>query len=491
MRKIVRRWHRDERGFVLVFLAVALPALLGLVGLAIEGVRLMTLDTELAGIADSAALAAANQLDRSPDAIPNARDAANALANDAASADGAGRTSLSFRFGATLSDLRDSPTFTLADVEGAGAAYVEVTTGVRSIAASFLELVGATVMPVRRRAVAHSEYYACDVTPLAVCQADPDAFVASSRPGRQYLFRLGPAYANGSLALLDPSDDRGGRRSVRLLASNAPAFCYTRGIAPRRNVTPSEFDDALNTRFDRYYNRQGPIAPDLAVYPPAPNIIQGRRLETCTSPPEGGSLKPPYPMPRDSAYLALGRSSQWDAGTGDWRTAGAFGGSGAPAAVTAVDEYLFWNHANKSPLFQQQLRASATRYELYLRELGLDDATETNPVATRGGLAAADTMPTGGPLLANYNGLRESPVPRCYAGPGQPVEARRRVVYMTVTDCGALDDAGAAGLSRRVGKFFLTEPSDGGAVLAELVQMLTPRRDDGKYRHVVQLVDTF
>lgn len=322
MRETLRRWHRDERGFVLVFLAVALPALLGLVGLAIEGVRLMTLDAELAGIADSAALSAANRLDRSPDAIANARDAANALTNAATSARGSGRTTLSFRFGATLSDLRDSPTFTLADAEGAGAAYVEVTTAPRSIAAGFLDLVGATATPIRRRAIAHSEYYACDVTPMAVCQADPDAFVASSRPGRQYLFRLGPAYADGSLALLDPSDDRGGRRSARLLASDAPAFCYTRGIAPRRNVTPSEFDDALNTRFDRYSNRQGPIAPDLAIYPPAPNIIQGRRLETCASPPEGGSLKPPYPMPRDSGFLALGRSTRWDAGTGDWRTAG-------------------------------------------------------------------------------------------------------------------------------------------------------------------------
>jgi hypothetical protein len=37
---------------------------------------------------------------------------------------------------------------------------------------------------------------------------------------------------------------------------------------------------------------------------------------------------------------------------------------------------------------------------------------------------------------------------------------------------------------------FLTEPASGGSLLVELVGMLTPRKDDGKLRPVVQLVET-
>ena len=69
--------------------------------------------------------------------------------------------------------------------------------------------------------------------------------------------------------------------------------------------------------------------------------------------------------------------------------------------------------------------------------------------------------------------------------------ARRRIVSLTIADCGAFPEAAtAANLSRRVGKFFLTDPSDLGATLVEFVQMLRPTDDDGKLRHVVQLVAT-
>jgi Flp pilus assembly protein TadG len=127
------RFGADRQGFALVFVAVALPALLGLVGLALDGGRLFTLDTQLAGIADSAALAAASRLDRSPAAIVNAREAAGALGRRASFASGPdSRTQLTFRFAATLADLRTSPSYTLADTAGAEAAFVEVTTAERS-----------------------------------------------------------------------------------------------------------------------------------------------------------------------------------------------------------------------------------------------------------------------------------------------------------------------------------------------------------------------
>ena len=145
---VVRAAARDERGFITVFFAVALPALLGLVGLAIDVGRLYTLDTQLANIADAAALAAASQLDRTDGALQRARDAANGLTNDASFSDDT-NLGLTFRFAATLSDLRESPAFTLADASGADAIYVEVTTARRSLTASFIQFVGVQNVPIQ------------------------------------------------------------------------------------------------------------------------------------------------------------------------------------------------------------------------------------------------------------------------------------------------------------------------------------------------------
>ena len=485
-RHALRSFRRDERGFVLVFFAVCIPALLGLIGLAIDGARLMALDTQLAAAADAEAIAAATRLDRSPGAIPNARAAAHSLSNRATLADAAATRS-TFRFAERLSDLRQSATFSLADSSGRSAVYVEATTGRASLTASFLQLVGFGGATILRRAIAESQYYACDVTPMVMCQPDPDAFVARARSGRQFLLRYDGGKGAGSIALLDRPDAGEGRQTLRQLASNAPQLCYADGVRLRTTLTPAEFDEAIGLRFDRYQGRSGPVGPDLALYPPAPNVVQGRHRETCRSPPDGGSVNPPYGLPRDSAYQGLRLSGLWDQGLGDWKTTPAIGGSDRPFA-TALDEYIAWNHGDKSPAFHDQLRASATRYELYLKELGLTPQTETNPVDTRSYGASVASMPTGGP---NDSPLKESPVPVCYAGTQRAVEARRRVVYLSIADCAGFPEAAtAANLSRHVGKFFLTEPSDLGATLVELVDILQPTNDDGKLRHVVQLVAT-
>lgn len=473
---------RDEGGFVLVFYAICIPVLLGLVGLVIDGGRLMGLDAQTASFADAAALAAAARLDRSPEAIPTARAAALALRNRPTFAETGGNR-LSFRFAARLSDLAN-PSYSLPDRAGAEAVYVEATTAETSLTGSLLTLVGVRIVPVRRRAVAESQYYACDVTPAVLCHPDPAAFAATARPGRQYRLTMDGNRMTGSIALLDRPGATSDRQSLRDLAGDQPAFCYAEGVRLRTTIAPSEFDDAVNVRFDRYQGRTGPVSPDLAVFPPAPNVIKGRAYESCASPLNLYNTTPPFALPRDSAFYGLSPTGPWDKGTGDWRIAPALTGLGAR---TALDEYLFWNHADKGTDVQARLRDSGTRWDLYLTELGLDPSREAVPVDTRG-YAATATMPTGGPLNSP---ARERATPFCYVGTRPMTAARRRILYLSVADCAAFPGAATAtNLSRRVAKFFLTEPSNLGAVLAEFVGLLTPGRDDGKFRHVVQLVRT-
>lgn len=475
-------FSKDETGFVLVFYAVCIPVLLALVGLVIDGGRLMSLDAQSAAFSDAAALAAAARLDRSPGAIPAARAAALALPNRPRFAE-AGGDRLAFRFAARLSDLSNAA-YTLPDGAGAEAIYVEVTTAEASLTGSLLALVGARPRPVRRRAIAESQYFACDVTPAVLCHPDPTAFAATARPGRQYRLTMDGNRVAGSIALLDRPGVTGGRQSLRDLAGDQPAFCYAEGVQLRTTIAPADFDDAVNVRFDRYQGRTGPVAPDLAVFPPAPNIIKGRVYESCSSPLNLYNTTPPFALPRDSAFYGLSPTGPWDKGTGDWRIAPALTGLGAR---TALDEYLLWNHADKGTDIRARLRDAQTRWDLYLTELGLDPAHEAVPVDTRG-YAATATMPTGGPP---NNPARERATPFCYAGTRPMTEARRRILYLSVADCDAFPGvATASNLSRRVAKFFVTEPSNLGAILVEFVALLTPNADDGKLRHVVQLVRT-
>lgn len=395
------------------------------------------------------------------------------------------------RFSADLGDLRRNPAYSLPESSGAEAVYVEVIASRDSMTASFLALLGLRLPPLRRLAVAESHFYACDVTPLMLCHPQPAIFTATARPGRQYLLRMDGNTVAGSLALLDRPEAAGERQALVNLASDAPAFCYADRVRLRTNVSSSEFDEALNTRFDRYTGRTGPIASDLAVFPPAPNVLQGRHFETCRSQPQGGDINPPFALPRDTAYQGFRLSASWDAGAGDWSSARALGGTGLPVA-TALDEYLAWNHGDKGEGVRDRLRRSPTRYQLYLAELGRTLEEETISVDTRGLGAAVASMPTGGPISGSLSLRRESAVPVCYAGAMPPTQPRRRILYATVSDCAAIRDetARAGPLSRVIAKLFLTEPSEGGATLVEFVALVRPTADDGKLRHVVQLVDT-
>lgn len=482
-----RKLRRDETGFVLVFLAIAIPAILGLIGLALDGIRLTALDTDTARIADAAALAAADRLDRSPDAIPQARAAALALAT--ATADrGNGRLRLAFRFAASLGDLRQSATSSLSDTAGPDARYVEVRVSGAALETSFLQLVGVHTSPLERRSVAESQYYACDVTPMMLCHADPAAFAAEARPGNQFLLRMDGNVGTGSIALLDRPDADGPRQALRNLASGAPNFCYADGLQLRRNIDPADYEDAVNVRFDHYRGRNGPVDPAIADDPPAPDIIQGKHLATCNSPPQGGDINPPYHLPRDSAYAGLNLTGFWNAGVGDWKITPPLGGTGLQT-YNALDEYMVWNHADKGPDVLTRLRDAPTRYDLYLSELGLTRQTERTPVDTRGLGASVRTMPTGGPRNGPLSVDRENPAPVCYAGRQPPTDPQRRVIDLTVADCTAFPTAAtAATLSRHVAKFFLTEPANLGLTLVEFIGMLNPRDDADKLRHVVQLV---
>ena len=76
--RAVNLWH-DRRGTVLPYVAMMLAVIIGLAALAIDGSRLMSVQTQLQNAGDALALAGAAELDRRPDSIIRAEAAIRGL----------------------------------------------------------------------------------------------------------------------------------------------------------------------------------------------------------------------------------------------------------------------------------------------------------------------------------------------------------------------------------------------------------------------------
>src|SRR5262245_36793561 len=132
-----RKFSRDERGTVLVQFTIYLIAITGMIGLALDGARLILVNNNLQDLADAAAIAAGAQLDGAQDAFTRADTAARSLTtntptrwyNVSAAAILSGTNGVQF-----YSSL--SPDTVTTDPKTA--IYVKVTTGSWQISSSFM-----------------------------------------------------------------------------------------------------------------------------------------------------------------------------------------------------------------------------------------------------------------------------------------------------------------------------------------------------------------
>src|SRR5215831_2228170 len=125
-----RQFLRDCDGVVLPYVAIMLGVIIGLSALALDGGRLMSVQTQLQNGADALALAGAAELDRRPDSIIRARSAIQDLIKNPISGAEIGQiaevTSIDFLQSLAASD---HPPLTPANQtnDPTLAAYVQVT----------------------------------------------------------------------------------------------------------------------------------------------------------------------------------------------------------------------------------------------------------------------------------------------------------------------------------------------------------------------------
>lgn len=466
----------DEEGAILVFWAVALAVMLGMVALSFDMGRMAATQSELQAFADQVALAAAGELDGRDDAIDRATQAAEGLIADRQTfGDGAQDLGGADDFTLTFFDslpAQDTAAMTGVTADPAEAVYVRVAVPERAVpftfAAAFFALTGRepTENGVAASAVAGFTQYACDITPMMFCLPHRN-FRADEHIGEMVLLRSGgqgAAWGPGDFGFIDPEDFRdssgtcagenGVKRDQCLIgAVGALTQCVSqRGVDMQPGQREGIAAPVFNVRFDIYEKSMQHAAKDPR-FPPAPNVIKGLassgKGKSCNKLENSSDT---MALPRDTCFPGCGRY-----GDGNWA-----------AGRTA---YVAKNYGGKDPH-----PGADTRYEYYLAEI-----------------AAA-----GGPLSESDILTGRSETGRPYCSSFRSADPERRVITVAGIDCtttpvkGSMEDVPVIEFFR----MFLTEPvGDNGSspptvnMWAEIVGSAEARGQGsgGFFHDVVQL----
>lgn len=472
-------WH-DTQGLILPYVTVMLVVIIGISVLALDGARLMSLQTQLQNGADALAIAGAAELDRLPDAQERAIRAINTLvANSTLFGTGASRSvrvaGIQFYQQLPASDASPMSAGTLAG-DPTNARFVAVT--VQPVTLSTILpgiLRGSRFVTTGASAVAGFDQTVCQVTPIFVCNpyetkgmgyeqatralqdglADPVGLRRLIRL-RQYGDSVEP-YEAGDYGFLDTAS-LGAITIVDALARVHPPACFVQSAVNFRPGFVAAVREGFNVRFDIYEGAMTANKTDVE-YRPADNVRKGYiggGSGQCNALP--GNNWPIGSPPAQTTGLPLDRAyplMDGGMGNGNW------------------DFSTYWqvNHSADGRMPPTVDGAPATNSNLPSRYAVYRYETEQGFVA--------DRSPGG-----------EIGVPGCYGGPSISSGPDRRVLNAAIVNCQSLGLAGAAQTNVPVaafGKFFLTLPLSRGQtdLYVELTGLMRPG-DSGNF-DMVQL----
>jgi Putative Flp pilus-assembly TadE/G-like len=483
----VRKLWTDRNGAVLPYVALMLVAIIGLSALAIDGARLMSVQSQLQNAADALALAGAAELDRRPDSIIRARAAISGLIENRVAGAGFDRdvavASIDFlqslppkdNLAITSANLTDDPTF---------AAYVEVTVKPIHMQSLFpISLaVGRRTVGVNAQAVAGYDEVVCRATPLYVCnpfekpgmtyyQATQALVAADHDPAKKReLIRLAGnqssngVYGPGSVGYIAPDTGflpvsacgpAAGSGVPQALAASTVNACFRLSAV---NIMASDDQpamDGLNTRFDIYAHGFNACR----MYPPDQNARKGfttlGNVNWCNATP----ASPNWPLPAAAATALpvdqnmVGRNGTFNPniaiGNGTWNC----------AAYWSVAHAV--GPGSRSPPPGCTAAATTSRYDVYNYEA---------------------SFPYDRSLGA------ETGAPQCNP-PGRP---NRRVVTAAIINCGSVPvpiHSEAQGVPvAAFGHFFLVLPANSlanGNIYGEFIGLV--KRSDPMSSDLVEL----
>ena len=454
----LRTLPKDDGGAIIVFWAVCLVVVLGIVALSFDIGQKAATQSELQSYADQVALAAAGELDGKSDAITRATNAAASLIIDQQTF-ATGTRALAGSSDYTLTFYRALPGSDTASIDpgvtiiAAEARYARARVVPRTVPFSFTGAFdvlrgGTTANPtIGAVAVAGFTQFACDITPLMFCIPSP-GLTANDNIGKMILLRSGgsgAAWGPGDFGFLDlatagldsagPCAGLNGAPQTRCLiaATGALTQCFSqRGVDTEPGQKVGIANSGYNVRFDLYAGAMGSNAIRTNPnYAPAPNVIKG--MKPGTTGPRGGvcdQVVAPETasLPRDNCFRP----------TNTCANGGRFGDGNWSDATYGRPNYVSKNYGGTDPH-----PAATTRYAYYKAEIA----------AHGGGASTARILPITEP---------ETGRPQC--SPNQSPDPDRRVVIAAGINCD-LANGGTEINGRETGvpvqefvKLFFTEP---------------------------------
>jgi hypothetical protein len=408
---ILRRLWGDDRASVAAYAAMAALTAIGAGAVAVDVGRAAILRTQMQNAVDARAMAAAAQLDGREGSRDRAKDVAKNTM-DSFSAMPADKDEIKIKEPVFYSQY--TPTKILATSD-ADALIVEVTAEARRVDYLFgpmLRFIGTGAgldsQTIVTFAAAQPEPFICHAPPLMICdygdkgEGVHDANDDLRNPihaGRQIRLKehgAGGTWAPGNFGLLSLPDGSSGSSDLEAaLAALSPEDCYSLDVTTATGSKTEKIVNAVNSRFDLTGN----------PWPyPAYNVIN---------------------YPRDSELIA---DINEKLGSGDWDLAG----------------YWAAKHGGSVPTDL----ADATRYQVYLYELGLDFARNGKqtmypipgalpPGYTVVDAPAANTIPVASNPAnqndPNYDGKPRASKPPYYNDPTK--DYSRRLVQVVQLQC--------------------------------------------------------
>jgi Flp pilus assembly protein TadG len=514
----------SKSGGVIIYIAFAMPMLLGAMALSVDLGRSFILNTELKDFSDAAALAGAAELDGRVGAMVAAEAAARSgitgtLVNVQVFATDGGGPNIVVDQVVFLQDLpADGTNFVAGDTATSDqdARFIFVSVIDRSVRSGLSR--GLGVIPdfnTGARSIAGFNTVVCRLPAMFMCNPLEDTSfpiaglagcsssdLGTGKPlkdeclqGRGMLLKNGGGggagqgqqsqYFPGEFGLLDCPDglvanNNGIRCVAESIAQSAPNVCITSRAFVQTGQGAGPIREAINTRFDIYHNPfyGHPSIKSDPIYRAPLNVTKGYEPtggQNCSE--EAADPATVAPLPRDTCFATdTCASGRW--GQGDWYANG------------QGDDYWDMNHGNSGAVKPDLTQM--TRYDLYRLEIESEYFGAAGPgVPEPGGAPNGPTFEDG--KACNYTG-------GTFSDPGQDAndtgldEIDRRLLVLTAVNCvehGPFQGSQPEGVPvEGYIQVFLTEPAEHGGpeqlkVWGELAGVIE-RGTDG-LRDIVQL----
>jgi Flp pilus assembly protein TadG len=487
---IFSRLKSDERGTILVQFTIYLIAMMGLIGLALDGGRFILLNNSLQDLADAAALAGAAQLDSKPQAKQRATDAAQAIANENPPKpwyyDIAGSITVTTAFYSAISPSGDTPATGDADAH-----YIKVTTSQTQpwetapwfVSAVSVFTKGAVLYnKTYATAMAKKSFLACGPVQAYMCAS---GIPSGTQPGWQFLLATGGSGGNGNWGILDlppgVTDYTAYFAQTSLSSCTDVTSLHQSPGNGNNNGNIGSPADGINVWFDHPQDTSG----DLSTA--APNVIDGVQAckikQNTTVAPNYDDKKNEYGNDPNTGLPTYGCGTTGscmlprDPGLIDWKPVMTNQGPWYASGVRTTDLQAYWNNHHGTMTLPTGVNSDYTAYQC---ELG---------VGSFGAVSGC-----GSPLTWNTDTV-ESHGPHCSAN---TADYKRRIIHVGIVPDDACPNGNAGGNLTITGNsdFFITENAFmtssglGGqpVIYGEYINSYPVNGPGGIIRTIVQLV---